>query len=163
MPNASSLPESVRAALPDSDRRAPVEALESGGWAIAGRHALIVADESGPVDSGMWYEIARASWSGRDRALVVEWMDPARPQLRVVTESTDPRAFMRRVSDRVDHSIVRHLSMRVSNGTRVTAWIRRREDDRLFSILTAFGPLDEPSRREAESFERAMREGVGLE
>ena len=161
MPNL--LPAQVSVLLPEGDRRAPAEQLESGEWIIAGRHAIILANEESVLDSGMWYEIATARWSAEDRVLSVEWMDPARTPIRVETVSQDPRVFMRILSERVNHSIVVHKSTQVSNGTTITVWIRRREDGQLFSVLAAFGPLDEACEREAAHFEQQLREGVGLD
>ena len=157
------LPASASALLPLSDRSAPAEELADGSWAVAGRHAFIIVAEDAVKDSGMWYEVAAVKWTGEDRVLALEWMDPARRPVRVATVSTDPRVFMRTISERVDHSIVVHKSATLSNGTRVIAWIRRREDDRLFSVLTAHGPLDEAAEREAARFEAEVRDSVGLD
>lgn len=157
------IPADIRALLPRGDGRAPAERLASGGWIIAGTHAIILADGGRVVDSGMWYEVATAKWDAQDRVLRVEWMDPAREPIRAETVSKDPHALMRIIADRVNHSIVVHTSTRVSNGTRVVVWIRRREDDELFSVLTAYGPLDEEGEAQAARFEKQLREGVGLE
>lgn len=163
MPNPQPIPASALALLPDSDRRAPAEELASGAWVVAGKHALILVDAERVLDSGMWYEVATAKWSAEDRILDIEWMDPARSKVRVETVSKDPHVLMRTIADRVNHSIVVHKSTRVANGTTISAWIRRRDDDRLFSALTALGPLDAASEREAAAFERMLREGVGLD
>lgn len=161
MPNL--IPAEISVLLPEGDRRAPAEELESGAWIIAGRYAIILADKESVLDSGMWYEIATAKWSAGERVLSVEWMDPARTPIHVETVSKDPRVFMRILSERVNHSIVVHKSITVSNGTKITVWIRRREDDQLFSVLAAYGPLNEACEREAARFEHQLREGVGLD
>lgn len=157
------IPADIRSLLPSGDGRAPAEELAPGGWIVAGTHAIILADEERIVDSGMWYEVATAKWDAQDRMLRVEWIDPAREPIRVETVSKDPRALMRTIADRVDHSIVVHKSTKASNGTRIVVWIRRREDDELFSVLTAYGPLDEAGEEEAARFEKQLREGVGLD
>lgn len=157
------LPSALVAFIPDSDADCPAEPLADGRWIVAGTYAFILVGEDGVEDSGMWYEIASAKFTGAERTLVVEWMDPARAALRAVTQSEDPHILMRRIADRVNHSIVIHKTMRLHNGTTVAAWVRRREDDRLFSALVAYGPLDEQAEREAERFEAVLREGVGLD
>lgn len=157
------LPDAARALLPDSDRKAHAEELADGTWIVAGQHALIRVGADRVLDSGMWYEVATAKWNAEDRVLSVDWMDPSRASIRVETVSRDPHVLMRTIADRVNHSIVVHKSTKVSNGTAISAWIRRRDDDALFSVLTAQGPLDAASRAEAERFERMLREGVGLD
>ena len=83
--------------------------------------------------------------------------------IHVETVSKDPRVFMRILSERVNHSIVVHKLITVSNGTKIIVWIRRCEDDQLFSVLVVYGPLDEACEREVARFEQQLREGVGLD
>lgn len=157
------LPARARALLPSTDRSAPAEELGDGTWIVAGRHALIILSQDAVIDSGMWYEVGAVKWQAEDHMLCVDWVDPARRPLRVATLSADPHALMRRITERVDRSLVVHTSARMPNGTRVSVWIRRREDDELFSVLTAYGPLDEASAREARRLEADARESVGLD
>ena len=74
----------------------------------------------------------------------------------------DPEDFMRHTSEFVNRSIVLHSQVEVSNGTTVTAWVRRDEDG-LFSVLTADGPLDADGQREADALEARVRDAVGLD
>lgn len=111
----------------------------------------------------MWYEVAAVKWTGEDRVLALEWMDPARRPVRVATVSTDPRVFMRTISERVDHSIVVHKSATLSNGTRVSAWIRRREDDASSPCSRPTARSMRPPRGRAARFEAEVRDSVGLD
>lgn len=163
MARRHSAPEAIAAHLPVSDRRSSAEELTDGRWVVAGRHALILLDEGGVVDSGMWYEIQRARWNGETRQLVVLWVDPARRPLAVTTVTDDPDNFMLDVSAKVDHARVVQKVATTPSGTVVTAAVRRGESGELFSTLVADGPLDEEGRGLADALEREVREGVGLE
>ena len=89
------------------------------------------------------------------------WVDPARPAL-AGRGVGDPEDFMRHTSEFVNRSIVLHSQVEASNGTTVTAWVRRGEDG-LFSVLTADGPLDADGQREADALEARVRDAVGLD
>ncbi|MDC4232751.1 hypothetical protein M3T53_03340 [Actinomyces sp. B33] len=161
-------PAAVTAVLPDSDRRAPAEPLEDGRWLVAGSYALIVVDDPGDgpaavVDSAMWYEVASARWEAATRRFSCAWVDPARTGLVGVTRSADPAAFMGAVAEGVDRSLVVRQEARADNGTRITGWVRRREDGALFSVLTADGPLDGPAQTLADRLEAQVRDDVGLD
>ena len=69
---------------------------------------------------------------------------------------------MRHASEYVNRSIVLHSQVETSNGTTVTAWVRRGPDG-LFSVLTADGALDEAGQREAVALEARVRDAVGLD
>ena len=69
---------------------------------------------------------------------------------------------MRHASEYVNRSIVLHSQVETSNGTTVTAWVRRGLDG-LFSVLTADGALDEAGQREADVLEARVRDAVGLD
>ncbi|WP_243442551.1 hypothetical protein [Schaalia vaccimaxillae] len=173
------IPPQVTDLLPTTDRREPAILFEDGRWVVAGRYAIILADpgshatsgqdEDGVertasvIDSGMWYEVQTARWDGDSRTLTCTWVDPERPTLSGVTVSEDPEIFMRVVTERVHHTMVTSKQVKAHNGTTLTCWIRRREDNELFSILTADGPLDESGLELASRFEAQMREGVGLD
>ncbi|QPK81762.1 hypothetical protein G7Y41_02710 [Schaalia sp. ZJ405] len=162
-------PKDLITLLPDSDRRALAEHLDEGGWIVAGKYAMIVLAEelegqaAGVVDSGMWYEIQQVRWEAATRRLTCVWVDPGRAPIEVTTDSEDPAEFMRDVTEKVNRTLITHRTEAMPNGTRVTAWVRRREDDQLFSVLTADGPLDEESQSLASRLEREVRESVGLD
>lgn len=157
------LPDTLIAHLPRSDRRASAEELADGRWIVAGRHALILLDEGGVVDSGLWYEIQKARWDGETRQFGAQWVDPARPALEVTTLTDDPDSFMLDVSEKVNHARVVQKVATASNGTVITAAVRRGESGELFSTLVADGPLDASGDALAAALEREVREGVGLE
>ena len=157
------LPDELIAQLPDTDKKAPVFALDGGGWIIAGKHALIVCDERAIVNSGMWWEIQYASLDAESRLLMVQWADPQRRPLVVKLVDEKPAKFMSAVTESVNHSMVVSKSVRAANGTTITATIRRRDDDQLFSTVAADGDLDAEGERLANRLEAEVREGVGLE
>lgn len=157
------LPASALGLLPDIDRNPVAEQVGDDLWVVAGTHALILTSATAVIDSAMWYEAATAQWEAETRQLSVTWVDPQRPDWMLTTVSEDPHVLMRTISDHVNHSIVIHKALKVSNGTQVAAWIRRAEDGKLFSVLIALGPLDEASQKEADAFERDLRESVGLD
>lgn len=157
------LPDSVIALLPPSDKRAPALALADGGWIVAGAHAFARIDEGGVIEAGMWYETQAARWEGKSRQFTLKWVDPAREPVAVVTGGEDPAAFMAAVRERIERTMVVLKSGEAPNGTTVVAQVRRGANGGLFSVLTADGPLGEADRVFAERMERDVREGVGLD
>ena len=105
--------------------------------------------------------MARARWEAEGELFALEWVDPAHTPLAGRTEG-DPSDFMRHASEYVNRSIVLHSQVEVSNGTTVTAWVRRGPDG-LFSVLTADGALDDAGQREAVALEARVRDAVGLD
>lgn len=161
--------KAVRALLPSSDTHAPYEYLGDGSWLFAGHYALIhVADSADSsrahvIDSGMWYEVRSIRWEADTQLFICTWVDPSRPQLIVRTDSDNPAEFMREVTRKVNHTLVSHREVTAPNGTTITAYIRRRDDEQLFSVLTADGPLDEEGHQLASHLEFQLRESVGLD
>ena len=162
MPKRNIVPADLASFLPKGDRQATAEELADGRWIVAGRHAVIVVGERGVEDSGMWHEIQFAAWDADSRVLRVVWVDPARTEIAVKTQAKDPGALMVEVSEKVNHALVVQRVVEASNGTRLTASIRRREDGELFSTLVADGPLDAEGKRQGDLLEAMVRDGVGL-
>lgn len=161
-------PNSLTCALPSRERRSPGLELEDGRWMVAAKSGLYVfgaeasfGDREPTPEVFPWYDVARARWEAEGSVFALEWVDPARTPL-AGRGVGDPEDFMRHTSEYVNRSIVLHSSAETSNGTTVTAWVRRGEDG-LFSVLTANGPLDEAGQREADALEARVRDAVGLD
>ena len=164
----TTLPDSLACALPSRERRSPGLELQDGRWMVAAKSGLYVfgaevsSNEAGPSpDRFPWYDVARARWEAEGELFALEWVDPAHTPLAGRTEG-DPSDFMRHASESVNRSIVLHSQVETSNGTTVTAWVRRGPDG-LFSVLTADGALDEAGQREAVALEARVRNAVGLD
>ena len=164
----TTLPDSLACALPSRERRSPGLELQDGRWMVAAKSGLYVfgaeasSNEAGPSpDRFPWYDVARARWEAEGELFALEWVDPAHTPL-TGRGVGDPEDFMRHASEYVNRSIVLHSQVEVSNGTTVTAWVRRGPDG-LFSILTADGALDEAGQREAVALEARVRDAVGLD
>ena len=164
----TTLPDSLNSALPSREHRSPGLELEDGCWMVAAKSGLYVFGAEASSGDGEptpevfpWYDVARARWEAEGSLFALEWVDPARPALAGRGVS-DPEDFMRHTSEFVNRSIVLHSQVEVSNGTTVTAWVRRGEDG-LFSVLTADGPLDADGQREADALEARVRDAVGLD
>ena len=164
----TTLPDSLTSALPSRERRSPGLELQDGRWMVAAKSGLYVfgaevsSNEAGPSpDRFPWYDVARARWEAEGELFALEWVDPAHTPLAGRTEG-DPSDFMRHASEYVNRSIVLHSQVETSNGTTVTAWVRRGPDG-LFSVLTADGALDEAGQREAVALEARVRDAVGLD
>ena len=164
----TTLPDSLTSALPSRERRSPGLELEDGRWMVAAKSGLYVFGAEASSTDGEptpevfpWYDVARARWEAEGSLFALEWVDPARPAL-VGRGVGDPEDFMRHTSEFVNRSIVLHSQVEASNGTTVTAWVRRGEDG-LFSVLTADGPLDANGQREADALEARVRDAVGLD
>ena len=162
------LPKSLASALPSRERRCPSLELQDGRWLAAAKSGLYIfgtqassGDETPTPEIFPWYDVARARWEAEGSLFALEWVDPARPAL-AGRGVGDPEDFMRHTSEFVNRSIVLHSQVEASNGTTVTAWVRRGEDG-LFSVLTADGPLDADGQREADALEARVRDAVGLD
>lgn len=164
----TTLPDSLACALPSRERRSPGLELQDGRWTAAAKSGLYVFGAEASSEDGApspehfpWYDVARARWEAEGSLFALEWVDPARTPLAGRTEG-DPSDFMRHASEYVNRSIVLHSQVEVSNGTTVTAWVRRGPEG-LFSVLTADGALDEAGQREADALEARVRDAVGLD
>ena len=91
------------------------------------------------------------------------WVDPSRAPLIVHSSDSSMRPFMEDLSEKVNRTQVVVRNITAPSGTVITGQIRRREDGQLFSVLAANGPLDDEGIAVAQSFERQLRESVGLE
>ena len=164
----TTLPVSLSSALPSRERRSPGLELEDGRWMVAAKSGLYMFGAEASSTDGEptpevfpWYDVARARWEAEGSLFALEWVDPAHTPL-TGRGVGDPEDFMRHASEYVNRSIVLHSQVEVSNGTTVTAWVRRGPDG-LFSILTADGALDEAGQREAVALEARVRDAVGLD
>ena len=164
----TTLPDSLTSALPSRERRSPGLELEDGRWMVAAKSGLYMFGAEASSTDGEptpevfpWYDVARSRWEAEGSLFALEWVDPAHTPL-TGRGVGDPEDFMRHASEYVNRSIVLHSQVEVSNGTTVTAWVRRGPDG-LFSILTADGALDEAGQREAVTLEARVRDAVGLD
>ncbi len=163
MAKSKPLPNELAVHVPSGDTSQPWEQLEDGRTVVAGRHALILLDEEGVVDSGLWHEVQFARWSLENRTLTVVWAQPDRSPIMVQTITDDPQRLMEAITMRVDKTIVATRSFFAENGTRVSATVRRRPDGELFSILIADGPLAEEDRHKADDTESSLRSELGMD
>ena len=164
----TTLPAPLASALPSRERRSPALMLEDGRWLAAARSGLYAFGAEAASGDGEvvptvfpWYDVARARWEAEGQLFALEWVDPSRPTL-AGRGTGDPGQFMRHLSEFVNRSIVLHSQVEASNGTTITAWVRR-GDNGLFSVLTASGPLDDAGRLTADALEASAREAVGLD
>lgn len=157
------LPDALASLLPASDRRAPVLSCADGHWVAATAHALHLFDADGEHEVAMWYEVLSARWNAQSRVLTVRWVDPARGEWVLASEEEDPRVFMGEVTERVNRALVLHKELRLPGGTTVSAQVRRRSDDALFSVLVADGPIRPGEEAKVDAFEHSVRESVGLD
>ena len=164
----TTLPDSLACALSSRERRSPGLELQDGRWMVAAKSGLYVfGAEASSTDGELtpevfpWYDVARARWEAEGSLFALEWVDPAHTPL-TGRGVGDPEDFMRHASEYVNRSIVLHSQVEASNGTTVTAWVRRGPDG-LFSVLTADGALDEAGQREAVALEARVRDAVGLD
>ena len=164
----TTLPKALALCLPARERRSPSLELQDGRWLAAAKSGLYIfgaqassGDETSASEIFPWYDVARARWEAEGSLFALEWVDPAHTPL-TGRGVGDPEDFMRHASEYVNRSIVLHSQVEVSNGTTVTAWVRRGEDG-LFSVLTADGPLDADGQREADALEARVRDAVGLD
>ena len=148
---------------PAGDANSPHIKLSDSRILVSGHFALILIEEDHVVDSGMWYEIQNARWNGEKQELRVTWVDPSRAPLIVHSSDSSMRPFMEDLSEKVNRTQVVVRNITAHSGTVFTGQIRRREDGELFSVLAANGPLDDEGIAMAQSFERQLRESVGLE
>ena len=149
--------------VPTGDANSPHIELSDSRILVSGRFALILIEEDRVVDSGMWYEIQNARWNGEKQELRVTWVDPSRAPLIVHSRDSSMRSFMEDLSEKVNRTQIVVRNVTAPSGTVITGQIRRREDGELFSVLAANGPLDDEGIALAQSFERQLRESVGLE
>ena len=149
--------------VPAGDANSPHIELSDSRILVSGHFALILIEEDRVVDSGMWYEIQNARWNGEKQELRVNWVDPSRAPLIVQSNDSSIRPFMEELSEKVNRTQIVVRNITVPSGTVITGQIRRREDGELFSVLAANGPLDDEGLAVAQSFERQLRESVGLE
>lgn len=149
--------------VPAGDANSPHIELSDSRILVSGRFALILIEEDHVVDSGMWYEIQNARWNGEKQELRVTWVDPSRAPLILKSSDSSMRPFMEDLSEKVNRTQVVVRNVTAPSGTVITGQIRRREDGELFSVISANGPLDDEGIAVAHSFERQLRESVGLE
>ena len=149
--------------VPAGDANSPHIELSDSRILVSGHFALILIEEDRVVDSGMWYEIQNARWNGEKQELRLTWVDPSRAPLIVHSNDSSIRPFMEDLSEKVNRTQIVVRNITAPSGTVITGQIRRREDGELFSVLAANGPLDDEGIAMAQSFERQLRESVGLE
>ncbi|HLS72316.1 MAG TPA: hypothetical protein VK046_00995 [Actinomycetaceae bacterium] len=157
------LPEPVAAHLPDGDQPLVSAPLANGPWVVVARNALLVVGEEGLAQRAAWHEIETGTWDGETRTFTIIWADRERGEESLVFDSDDVALFTSALRERVQASVVHHETIQIGS-TRVRATVRRREDESMYSLITAFGPLpDSPEvERELDALESRVREAVGL-
>ncbi|MCS4484212.1 hypothetical protein NXS08_01730 [Gleimia sp. 6138-11-ORH1] len=110
-----------------------------------------------------WFEVQQAIWVAESKRLLIRWVDPARPALRVNLTEPDQTDFMRLFDEKVTLTIVLSMRRQASNGTNIMGAVRRRPDGELFSVIVVDGPLEETGEQLARELEKTLRDAVGLD
>ncbi len=153
----------ARSHIPETQRGGPVEALEDGRSIAAGPDVLMVLNEDGIEDSGLWHEVQFASWDAPSRQLRVVWTQPDRAPIEGVTVSDHPKWLMEKVTTFVNKTIVDTRSFDASSGGRVTASVRRRADGELFSTVVVSGAVSDAEVERAWQMEADLRAELGMD
>lgn len=161
--SGKTLPPEIAEQLPKSDRRSRFVTTEDGNHIVAGTHGLFVLDGKGPKESGLWHEIQYASWKADTRTLTVVWTSPDRQPYVTVTVEENPDKFMRVLTSRVDRALVVTRQKVTPSGAILTATVRRRPDDVLFSTVMVQGKLPAAEEHLAIALQNAVRDEVGLD
>lgn len=156
------LPDSVVQSIPKDQRGGPVEKLRDGRYIIVGRNILMVADEERVVDSGFWHEVQYCAWDAASRRFLLVWSQPERDRVEGVTVTNDPEDLMRKITLRVDSTIVATRRFVTSTGVSVVATVRRRVDGELFSAVFVGGTISEADQEKAFGLEQSLRDELGL-
>lgn len=160
---APSLPSHILEQLPKEDRRSKFTTTEEGLFLVAGTHGFFIFDGSEPLTSGLWHEVQYASWKADSRLLTVVWTSPDMPPFTAVTTEENPEKFLRSLTSRVDRALVVSRQAVTPSGAILTATVRRRADDQLFSTVMVQGDLPVAEEYLARQLEDKVREEVGLD
>ena len=157
-----SVPDEAVNLIPAGDRHAPYVEGEDGSIIVAGQHALYVIKDGELAASGMWYEVQYATWKAQSRELTVIWTEPDWDPVLVVTRDENPEKFMRVLTSRVDRALVVSRQQVTPSGALLTATVRRRVDNALFSTVMCQGYLPPEEEILARRLEDEVRAEVGL-
>ncbi|MDO5033943.1 MAG: hypothetical protein Q4E01_00935 [Actinomycetaceae bacterium] len=149
--------------LTRADGKRPATELKDGSWLLLATIGLVQVSDTDAQFIGHWHEIQHAVWEAKHQMLIIRWVDPSREPWHGVTVEDDVRSFMSQLDEFIEYTIVTTSSRQAENGTLVHAAIRRTSDGRMFSTLTADGPLDEDGEQLADQLETSLRDAVGLE
>ncbi|TGO04417.1 hypothetical protein [Serinibacter arcticus] len=156
------LPPEVAARLPGVTpiAWAPVR---DGGWVVLSTREWVAvpADETAPPVRRGWHEVDNAQWLTESSALRVRWIDG---DTQVVRLSGDDPRVPQVVRERVEASIVHHVSRDLPGGVQVRAVVRRDGDGGLTSQVSVVGTasVSPEVARIAEALEAEARSAVGL-
>ena len=161
------MPQSLLEILQRKDRKAPALPCRDDTWLVVGVDALVIAHLQGAdaeplVEEEPWYGLQFVRWDARTAQVSIKWMDPGRPVMELTSIDEDPGYFMTALDERLTHAVVVQKQEIATNGTRVTASVRRGPNG-LFSAVVADGPLDSEGSALADYLEALVRDGVGLE
>ncbi|MCD4557999.1 hypothetical protein [Schaalia sp. lx-100] len=157
------IPSSFHAALSSAERKYPSIELSDGHWLIAGTHELLYLATDAIIDRCAWHEIQSAQWTASSRSLSILWTDPQREPFHAITRNDNVTEFMTMMRERIEYTIIMMRHVISENGTRIVAQIRRAPTGELFSVLSAFGTLNDEGQKLARRLEYEVRESVGLE
>lgn len=161
-----SLPADVRlrAGLGRRDRVLAAARDDAGTWVIVGTGRLYAVPTVGEVLSRPWHLVDAGNWDQDNFTLTVTWVDGARPNQWVFTESMQVLAAFR---ERVQASVVIAEAVPVRGRRTARVVIRKDLEDGSIHDQTLLGPgvrLSDPGVDEAISAARArLREQVGLD
>lgn len=156
------LPAEVAARAPDVSPLAWAP-VRDGGWLVLSTREWIAvpADAAAPVVRRGWQEVDNAQWLTESSALRVRWIDG---DTQVVRLSGDDPRVPQVVRERVEASIVHHVSRDLAGGVQVRAVVRRDGDGELTSQVSVVGTatVSPEVARVAEALEAEARSAVGL-
>jgi len=137
--------------------------VRDGGWIVLTTREWIAvpAEESAPVERRGWHEVDSAQWMAESTALQVRWIDGGTQVVRLT--DGDPRV-PQVVRERVEASIVHHVSRDLAGGVQVRAVVRRDGDGELTSQVSVVGTatVSPEVAAVATALEAEARSAVGL-
>lgn len=161
-PQRAQLPDSVVDSIPKDQRGGPFDKLRDGRYIIVGRNILMVADEERVIDSGFWHEVQYCAWDAASKRFLLVWSQPERERVEGITITDDPADLMRKITLRVDSTIVATRRFVTSAGISVVATVRRRIDGELFSAVFVGGAISDADQEKAFRLEQSLRDELGL-
>lgn len=165
-----------------------VPASEQGScWLVATPAALLAVGTTdaaaAPLPARLtWDRLTRGSWDAQDRVLTLRLLGegadrrvPVPPVLRYEVgadahgtleevRDVDEAPFLRALRERVEATIVHHVSTTLPSGVRLTASVRRAPDSGLYTVLEPQAQAEGVAAfpQEVTELLRRVNDGVGL-